>query len=233
MTSKVKLCTSLTGVFIFLSLSLALAAKADSVNPGLYAPNEMPYGQSFPKWSEKWWQWLVSIPQDRNPANDKTGQFCSLGQNDSHVWNLAGGGNGVYVRSCTIPRGMGILFQPVGTECSYVEFPKAKTEADLRTCAVEGDQPNSVGVEIDGKEIKNIERYIVQTPLFQLKFPPNNIFVNNTGTYGAVSHATVILLNPLAPGKHVIHFNQSTLPDPNNPTQIPYSYDITYNLMVK
>jgi hypothetical protein len=62
--------------------------------------------------------------------------------------------------------------------------------------------------------LKIFAYYIVQTPLFDLTFPENNIFGTTAGPTKAVGHAYLIFLQPLSPGNHEIHFDQVTLGSP-------------------
>jgi hypothetical protein len=221
------------GVIIPLIMgSIILAARADSINPGLYSVDSKPYGLTFAQWSEKWWQWMMSIPQPQNPLNDDTGKNCAASQNDPNVWFMTGTGSGSVVRSCTIPSSKAILIQPAGNECSYAENPSLKKESELRSCAVAGDQVSSIHVSIDGRSLLNLRNYIVQTQLFDLTFPANNIAGVQAGPSKAVSHAYVVFLQPLTPGKHDIHFDQVTLGSPETGTG-NFAYDVTYHLTVK
>ena len=216
-----------------ITISVISTATADSINPGLYSMDSKPYGLTFPQWEEKWWRWLVSIPQPENPLNDgNTGKHCSVGQNDPNVWFITGAGSGTFVRTCTIPSGKSILFQPAGNECSYAENPSLKTESELRACAIAGDQVNSIHVSVDGRNLQNLRNYIVQTPLFDLTFPENNIFGTTAGPTKAVGHAYLIFLQPLSPGNHDIHFDQVTLGSPETGTG-NFAYDVTYHLTIK
>lgn len=60
--------------------------------------------------ASKWVQWATSIPAERNPVLDLTGEFCGEGQ-EGPIWFLAGtfGDTGV-VRECTVPRGKAFFF---------------------------------------------------------------------------------------------------------------------------
>ena len=53
----------------------------------------IPDGNSYAQWTEKWWQWVLSIPEDKNPLNDQTGKNCSTAQS-GNVWFLAGTAGG-------------------------------------------------------------------------------------------------------------------------------------------
>ncbi len=84
----------------FLIPNLPLFAKADSLNPSVFSPDTKPFGITYPEWTSKWWQWLVSIPAKDNPAADNTGKNCGQKQTGP-VWFLAGTTGGSAERSCT------------------------------------------------------------------------------------------------------------------------------------
>jgi hypothetical protein len=117
-----------------------------------------------------------------------------------------------------------------GNECSFAENPSLKTESELRACAIAGDQVSSIQVSIDGRSLQNLQHYIVQTPLFNMTLPNNNIFGAPNPTQ-SVSHAYLTFLQPLPSGNHEIHFNQVTLGNPATGTS-SFAYDITYHLVV-
>ena len=217
--------------FVLVFAMITPLSMADVMNPGVFSPDSKPYGYTFAQWSEKWWQWFLSIPAPQNPGSDTSGRYCAIGQTNPNIWYLTGAGSGTYVRTCTVPAGRAILFQPAGNECSFVENPSLKTESELRACAISGDQVSSIHVTVDGKNIQNLQTYIVQTPLFNLRFPENNILGQPAGLTQAVSHAYVIMLQPLTPGKHELHFDQVTLGSPETGTG-NFAYDITYHLNI-
>ena len=134
-------------------ISILPIVNADTINPGLYSPDSKPYGLTFAQWSEKWWLWSVSIPEPANPLKDDTGKNSGIGQNDPNVWYIDWCGFGYHRRSCTIPSGKAILFQPAGNECSYAENPSLKTESELRRCAIAGDQVSSIHVSVNEKDV--------------------------------------------------------------------------------
>jgi hypothetical protein len=166
----------------FITVSSILTARADSINPGLYSVDSKPYGLTFTQWSEKWWQWFISIPQFENPLNDDNGKYCAVAQNDPNVWFITGAGSGTVVRSCNIPSGKAILFHPAGNGCPYAENPSLKTESELRSCAIAGDQVSSIHVSIDGR---NLQNYVAHTPLFDLTLGAQSEFLTyDNSTYG-------------------------------------------------
>jgi hypothetical protein len=212
--------------------SMILFARGDSINPGVYSINSKPYGVSYGNWTAKWEQWLLSEPQVNNPATDQTGKNCGQNQKGP-VWFLAGTPGGAATRTCTIPAGKAILFGIINAECSYSERPTLKTESDLAECAkVQNNPSTNLQASVDGVNLQQPDKYRVTSPLFNLTFPVNNIFGSPVGTTQAVVDGWYGFLQPLAPGKHVVHFSGLT---PANPTtgSSNYSVDVTYNLLVQ
>jgi hypothetical protein len=61
-------------------------------------------------------------------------------------------------------------------KCSFAEFPAAKTEEELRTCAEEDESSNpGLFLSVDGKEFKDLKKYRVDSRAFDVIFPKINI----------------------------------------------------------
>jgi hypothetical protein len=209
------------------------ASYADSINPGVFALDSKPYGSSYEDWTIKFWQWLLPIPEDRSPVTDTTGERCGEKQNSTlPVFFLVFSGGGSAVRTCDVPVGKAI-FVPINVvECSFAEFPAAKTEEELRICAEEDESSNpGLFLSVDGKEFKDLIKYRVDSRVFDLNFSENNIFATEPGPTKAVSDGYWAILEPLSPGKHDIHFKASL----TNPTTgiLFYNDDLKYTLNVK
>lgn len=206
-------------------------ALADNINQGTFAVDSKPYGMSYEDWTVKWWKWLLSIPSETNPSLDKTGQDCGLEQGNLSLFFLAGGAGGVVERTCDVPADKGILI-PVNTvECSLLEFPAAKTDADLQKCA-EKDESSNPGLflSVDGREFKDLAKYRVPSRAFDINFSQNNIF-GVSGPTRAVSDGYWVILEPLKLGIHEIHFKASL----TNPTTgiLFFNDDVKYKLNIK
>jgi hypothetical protein len=88
------------------------------------------------------------------------------------------------------------------------------------------DSVVTLSVTIDGEPIENLEDYRAISPVFSITLPADNIFDAPEGVYfPAVSDGYWLLLAPLRPGDHVIHFSATTTGG--------FSQDITYNLTVE
>jgi hypothetical protein len=189
--------------------------------------------RTYGEWTAKWWQWLVSIPEDRNPAADETGQNCGEAQSGS-VWFLVGTFGGGASRACNIPAGMSLLFSVLNAECSYAEYPDLRTESELRSCAVSSnDAVTELMVIIDGQAIDNsqLRSYRVQSPIFDMTLPENNIFGLPAGTTQAVSDGFWVFLPPLEPGSHVIHF-RGAIVDFTVDSQNNFVQEVIYHITV-
>jgi hypothetical protein len=46
----------------------------------IFTPESKPFGSSFEEHIQKFWKYIISLPADKNPWNDKTGENCAVGQ---------------------------------------------------------------------------------------------------------------------------------------------------------
>jgi hypothetical protein len=100
------------------ALVVAGPASAGGGNAAVMPPSSNPHGHSYAEWSAMHWQWLYSMPVDKNPVFDTAD--CSEGQSGK-VWFLGGtfaltvvepGVNlGLVERDCTIPPGTSLFFR--------------------------------------------------------------------------------------------------------------------------
>ena len=65
-------------------------------------------GATQAEWTQRFWQWYMSIPVGVGPLNDTDGTQCGINQNGS-VWFIGGPVGSTFTRSCTIPKGKAIL----------------------------------------------------------------------------------------------------------------------------
>lgn len=192
---------------------------ANTTIPRVLSANSTLDGVTYSEWTARWWQWLVSVPLERNPAADTSGEFCGENQNGS-VWFLPGTFSGSVERACDIPAGKAILIALVNLECNHAEYQDLQTESELRSCARAGQEyVNELFASIDGVQLRepDLRSYRVESPLFPLTFPENNINALPPQTVDAVSDGYWVFLEPLSEGSHTIHF-RAAIVDPTDPT---------------
>jgi hypothetical protein len=193
-----------------------------------YNRQAKPFGITWEEWTARWWQWILSIPKDENPGNDKTGKNFR-DQDNSHVLFLAGTHrlSGPAERTVTMSANKPVLFPVINFTTSFVENPNLKTEFDLISHArASVDDIAKKEASIDGKKVQNLDKYRVQSPIFSVTFPENNVYGVRAGPTKGVSDGYWIFLEHIMPGNHKIHTFGSCLAGTVN-------IEVTYHLRVK
>lgn len=188
--------------------------------PRVLPVNSTVDGFTYAEWTAKWWQWLVSVPLERNPAADITGEFCAENQ-DGPVWFKPGTFGGTVDRKCEIPTGKYILIAMVNTNCSPAEYTDIRTESEMRGCARAGnDSVTELFARIDGVDIgePELRTYRVDSPVFNMTLMENNILGLDPQTTSAVSDGYWLFLEPLSEGSHNIQYRASII-DVTDPSQ--------------
>ena len=86
----------------------------------------------------------------------------------------------------------------LNSECSFAEFPNLKTENQLRQCAKQmQDSVVSLQASINGTNISGLEKFRIQSPLFNFTLLKNNILGLPPQTTSAVSDGNWVFLSPL------------------------------------
>ena len=209
---------SSSGVFI----------SADSINPGVFSKDSVPYGIPYGDWLAKWWQWTFSIPTEQHPRDEYTPEKCAINQ-EGPVWFLADQLGGREERTCTIPAGKAIFIPLLVGECDY-SLPDVKSDEDLRRCAMAGNEYGVIEATLDGVKLKSLEQYRTQSGFFNITIPEDNIYGSRAGTFRALTDGFFVFLEPLPHGKHDVHLKVSVL----NPIEQQYNYnaDWTYHLII-
>jgi hypothetical protein len=208
----------------------------------IYDLNSKPFNISYSDWTEKWWQWTYSIPQDKNPSYDDTGEHCDENQNGP-VWFLTQAFEHPVERTCNIPQNTALLITILNSECSYAEFKQLKTEEELRECAKNMQDLVTGGeASLNNITIPDVEKYRVQTDLFNYTLPQDNILNLTAQTTQAVADGNWLFLKPLPPGKYELKVKGEIDPkvsanetsDGGNEYNGPIGWNqtTTYNLLI-
>jgi hypothetical protein len=185
---------------MFVAISVQQSEREEGVTI-TYPPGAVVHGGTYGEWSARHWQWIASIPLDINPGYDVTSESCGSGQSGAVFFlprNLP---------PCEVPAGMAILVPIAGSECSSTEpAPFSGTnEEELRTCAAEeAERYTNIRLNVDGRNVPEIEAYRTSSPLFALSLPDHNVLGAPTGVAYAVADGYQAILRPLPPGEHEI-----------------------------
>jgi hypothetical protein len=194
----------------------------------------VPPGQ-LPELTAEWWQWALSIPTSVNPLTDATGDFCMVGQRGP-IWFLAGNGTGeaTVTRTCSVPADKTLFFPVINgvnisipkDVCGSTGLETAKQlRADIKPTI---DAAENLSVTVDGQPVKKVLLQRVQSEVFDVAFPADNLFGGGSSCPSAIYSPAVddgyyVSLAPLKPGSHTIHFQGK---DPST------TQDVTYDLTV-
>ena len=189
-------------------------------NPGVIPPNAT---RTYEELSAQWWQWSFSLPVAGHPFLE-----CPVPSDAGQagpVWFLAGQ-FGTSECEISVPPGKRLFFPLVNAECSSLEDPPfyGGTAEEQRDCAqgwADGIDETQLFCEIDGAPVQNLASYRFVSPQFRFTAPTPWIFGTTGGIGTAVGDGYYLLLAPLSPGSHTIHFG--------NPA---FGIDTTYHLTV-
>ncbi len=189
-------------------------------NPNVVPPNSNVEGKSYAEWSVAWWQWTLSHPFDQGPG-DLTGQFFPMYQTGS-VWFLQGA-FGPLERSCTMPSDTYLVCPLILFEndypCPDPNFQPAPGQSleDFLTAGAKAvidgipTSPFPVSLEVDGVALKNLASYRTTSKLFtftgDLSMQANFDPCITGSSQAAVSDGYLVILKPLRPGAHTLHFS--------------------------
>jgi hypothetical protein len=212
----------------------AALAQGRSGNPDVIPPNAHFRGLSYGEWEARWWQMAFSIPVVGGYHPLISGG--AFGGEDGVVF--LSGVSGAPTINVKIRAGTALFFPVVNTECSVIEPDPfhGGNEKQLRARAnMHIDSASGLVAMIDGKPVKHLGVYRVQSPLFKFgPLPQDNVlafFYGNAARFPAgatslsVDAGVYLLLAPLRAGKHTIHFG-GTIEDEE------FTVDTTYIVTV-
>lgn len=204
---------------------------------GVLPPQSRPYGLSYGEWSVRWWQWAYGLPVSGHPLFDETGADCAAGQSGP-VWFLGGVFNvsGTAIRDqCVVPAGKALYFPIINVEWDNI-CPPADPPLSVDELAAMSAWFMSLATglecDVDGQPVQNVAAYRFTGDPFAVQMPAGNIFEffgcsTPAGSYyPLVPEGYFVMLAPLAPGPHTIHF-RGTIGDPVN-----FTLETTYHLNV-
>jgi hypothetical protein len=224
---------SISMLVVSLTAAIPPVLAQSSSSPGVLPPQSHAHGKSYGEWSAAWWQAILGLPLASNPV---LGANCGILQYSRQVWFLTGPPSpDATTRTCTIPTGTALFLPIITGECSTVESAPffGRNEPELRACAralIDGVGVSTLRATIDGVAVQDLVRYRVQSPLFPFaNLPADNFLGVPAGLSGsAVSDGYWLLLHPLSPGQHTIHWEASVLTGP----VAGFGQNVTYILNV-
>ena len=225
-------------LFMLLLFSGTLLPVIGSNSVNIFPPGSKPYGLTFAEHQKNFWKWILEIPANESPLNDRTGEKCANGQSNtnSSVFYLSMNNGGISERTCKVPVGKGLLIPVMQVEWSDKEAPGASVEELHKSAKKDQDSVNSLYLKIGDKEYKykDLIKYRTHTDVFEVVFPDNGIFgVIEGGVSKVIGDGFYIITEPLTKGNYSVHFKSSLIcldPDCAEPN---FAQDIKYNIIAE
>ena len=206
-----------------------------------FSSHSSPYGRTYGEWSAKWWQFVLAIPAVDSPLlhDDKsaayqrgpvwflTGKFCL---NSSCASFLP------VVRSVTNPAEKAVFFPVANSEWDNLGVSPPLSVAEERAAAqASQDTVTAMSADLDGLAITSLDPltspFRVISPVFDYKLPNANLYQALGYPFGAqtvedaVGDGVYVMLKPMTPGLHVLHFAASF--------NFDFAFDVTYYITVQ
>ena len=223
---------------MLLSLLSLISSAVGISSVNIFPPESKPYGLSYEQHVKNFWKWIISLPQDKNPWGDQTGENCAIGQletNSSTLFYLSGNGGGKSERTCTLSAGKSLFIPVSPMEISDKEAPNRSIEELHKIAKKDQDSVTSLYLKINDKEYtrQDLNKYRISTEEFEVTFPKNAIFGAIEGISKAVADGYYVITQPLEKGNYTILYKSSLICPEIDCIQPNFAQDIKYNLIVE
>jgi hypothetical protein len=220
------------GVTLSIGLVLLAVTFTNPVQAGDATPKV--YGKTIGNWGHAWWQWALKFPSEGNPIVEDGNVDCSAGQSGK-VWYLAGTFSSTADRTCTIKKGKAVFF-PLFNGIYWTPLDPAIPEdcTDVASCrtgvSANIDKISSWTCTVDGVPcVWSAQIVRAQSDSLPFNVKAGSILTDFGYVPGvrdiSISDGYWVMLDPLPPGDHTIHFTSAAVP-------VNFSLDVTYHLTV-
>ena len=225
-------------LFMLLLFSATLSPVLGSKSVNIFPPGSKPYGLTFAEHQKNFWKWVLEIPANESPVNDRTGEKCANGQSNtnSSVFYLSMNIGGTSERTCKVPVGKGLLIPVMQVEWSDKEAPGASVEELHKSAKKDQDSVNSLYLKIGDKEYKykilsNIE--LIQTFLRLSFLIMEFLELLKVVFQKLLADGFYIITEPLTKGNYSVHFKSSLICLDPGCAEPNFAQDIKYNIIAE
>lgn len=174
---------------------------------GIWKPDQKPYGKTYGEWVAAFWQYALEFPLEGHPFVDSP-EYDFAARQSGKVWFWSAP-DGPLTRKVSMPEGTALFLTIRDAEVSSLEegpFFGETEEEQREQAAYLVDHIEDVFVEIDGVPVKDLAAFRFSSPQFEFDAPTPFIFGDVGGEGTSVGDGYYLMLKPLSPGKHVIHY---------------------------
>lgn len=211
------------------ALSVArVAAPAGSVNPGIVPLNAQFRGKTYGQWEASFWQWALALPVSPlpHPFNDCQNRPISAGQT-GNVWYWSAPDRAPLTcdqSKTVIPVGTAIFLSMLDVEASSLDAPPffATSASDQQQITTTfAGYISDLFCSIDGVMVNDLTAYRAKTGPFPFSAPTPWVFNQSGGSGTAAADGYFLMLKPLPPGPHKIHYGGTFhIPDVDVPKDV-------------
>ncbi|WP_432258033.1 hypothetical protein [Cupriavidus sp. TMH.W2] len=198
------------------TLAATAAPPAGSINPQVVPLDANFRGKTYTEWVVSFWQWALVLPTGPlpHPFNDCQNRPISASQT-GNVWYWSAPDAAPLLCDQTgtvIPGGTAILLTMLDVEASSLDsdphFNSPTADGQRKIATTFASYISDLFCTIDGVSVTDIPAYRTTTGQFSFTPPANWIFGTNptNATATSVAAGYFLLLKPLSPGKHEIHY---------------------------
>jgi len=224
-------------MMVFPSFIMASSLDESTNSLNIFPPKSKPFGLSYEDHVINYNKFILSIPTNKNPSTDETGENCAYKQNtnNSSIFYLTGGSGGEMTKTCNMRSGLGLFIPIIEVEVSASEVPGATIERLHQIAKKDQDNVNSLFLQINNKEYEydDLKKYRLHTKDFEVTFPDDALFGVDPGRSKVVADGHYVITNPLTPGNYVIKFGGSLVCLGVDCIEPIFATKTTYNLIVK
>ena len=223
-------------IIAFIIFSFTNVSAIESIEDYVFEPNSEPYGLSYGEWEGKFWGLHVNLEPDKSPAspNYKPTECLLLKNEKENMTFLSDFYSEIEYRNYNCEISPTPIAIPALTEgCSYGEFENPNDNI-IEGCVYSHNPYAVVKVTIDGKEIRDIDRFRITSDWFILNVTQkDNPYDIRLGSHKAKINAIMPIIKPLPPGEHEIRTEIFQDIPSIIMSDVPLHRVITYNLIVK
>jgi hypothetical protein len=247
-----------TGLATLGLLMIGIGLNFGSAFVESYTKNDVIGNLTYSKWSEKYWNWWIDLPEKSIPSSENTGPMsgCLVKADDQNKTIILM--NNFYVGSvqqkCSFKTNQSILIPLYTAECDTGDKGLVgKPFTELLACALDADRGESyMKVNVDNLTLVDTITSVHRTPshnhlveieskdFFDISVRADSQFIGSNydgpGEFKGASHGWFVFLKPLDEGNHVIsYYTKVTGTQTANIEEAPWDYeaDVTYSLKVK
>jgi len=224
--------TLLVAVLSLVTIAPAVPAAAAEaprrpISAVVVDPGSRAYGHTYGEWSARWWQYVLSIPVNRNPLTDTTGRRCGERQSGP-VFFLGAEYNHFRTvnRTCRVPAGKALFFPVINckNDNTVPIAPAGQTQPGpnhdkfdtlLTGCRNFINGASELSAELDGRAVTGLtltSAYRASSPAFRVRTPADNLLraagdnVGRQTITPVAADGVYLMLRPLRRGTHTLRF---------------------------